>query len=92
MPNVSFTIPAPPKANHAKLRLHASKLPWVRLHTSTKPGHVAPPDAGGLEYDYQLSSDDKEILINTTENPHNMTVDQLRPHVEAGFSKLAAEA
>lgn len=87
---VTFTIPAPPKEHHARLRLKAAEIGWIKLHNGDKPGHIVPPEAGGLEYDYTLSPDGNHFVATITKNPFNVSAEELRLHIEEGFAKLLA--
>jgi hypothetical protein len=98
MPDVEKTerhVPKPqtfkiaiPHADRPRIRLALSGRGDVRLHQTNRPGHVAPADAMGLEYDYQevLNSDDVEFTI--TKNPHNVTVDELKAHIVKELSTM----
>jgi hypothetical protein len=62
----------------------------IKLHTKKKPGHIAPPEAMGLEYDYMPVAGTNKIEITITRNPFYVLVETVKTCLEADLDKILA--
>lgn len=79
-----------PSIHHPQLRVKLSELGYVKLHTEKKAGHVAPPEALGLEYDYTVEGDTVSVTI--THNPHNVSNDTLKAKIGEALNQLSGHS
>lgn len=84
---MSFRITVP-KEDHPRLRLKLSKYSYVKLHNTKHDGHVVPPEAMGLEYDYrQVGPDEFEFTV--TANPFHVDEEVLRQKIKDAIGVIA---
>lgn len=60
----------------------------IKLHTKTNPGHIAPPEALGLEYDYMPIIGTNLVRITVTHNPYKTSIDRIKYYLESDLAKI----
>ena len=78
-----------PDNNRPVLLAELEKLEHVTVDPVTHKGHAVPPDAAGLEFDFEPSEHKDKVKITVTKNQHGVSLDYIMGRLDGDVKYLS---